>query len=707
MTGTTRLLVPGRNCWRIEHAHRLAFLIDGEACFAAMRAAMVAAQRSILLLGWDIDSRVELARAPSADDLPLALADFLRALLERRDELEVRILNWDYAMLYALEREWLPAATFGAHEHPRLSFRLDASHPLGGSHHQKVLVVDDAVAFVGGLDLTRSRWDTPEHRADDRRRRNAGGQGYDPFHDVHAVLDGAAARALGDLARARWLDATGQSIEQVTAADDPWPAGVAADIDDLEVAIARTQPAWNGREAVGEIRRLLLDAIAVARESIFSESQYFTADAIAAALETRLAESEGPDVVSISSRAHCGWLEETTMGVLRARLHRRLEAADRKDRYAAFYPHIPALGDACLNVHSKVLVIDDKLLTLGSANLSNRSLGLDTECNIAIESGADARIAAAITRLRNRLLAEHLDVDLDTISDACRREGGLIAAIESLRDDGRSLAPTDIELAEDANRLVPDRAVFDPERPIDPDEFVAQLFPAKTRRPTLTKLAISAGVLIAVCALVGVWMLTPLRGWVDIDRLVALAGRFGSSPLVPLVLCAAFIVGGLVAFPVNVLIAVTVIICGPLLGALYALVGSLLSAQVLYEVGHWFGRSALRRFSGERLDSLRQRLVKRGLLAVVIVRLLPIAPYSVVNVVSGAARIDRRVYALGTLIGMLPGIVMSALFIDRALAAVRHPSPLTYASLVAVAILIAGIILLIRKRMARKTLASE
>ncbi|MGA9827133.1 MAG: VTT domain-containing protein [Rhodanobacteraceae bacterium] len=707
MADSEKLLQVGRNCWRVEHARRLAFLIDGEACFAAMRAAMAAAQRSIFLLGWDIDSRIELVRGPAQDDLPTAFADFLAALLERRSELEVRILSWDYAMLYALEREWLPALTFGARQHARLTFRLDASHPLGASHHQKLLVIDDAVAFVGGFDLTRSRWDTSAHRAGDRRRRDADGRAYAPFHDIHAIVDGAAARAIGDLARERWCVATGESIAPIEAAGDPWPAGLAVDVGDLEVGIARTHPAWNGREAVAEIRQLLLDAIASARRIVLSENQYFTADAVASALTARLGEADGPDFVSITSRAHSGWLEETTMGVLRARLHQRLKAADRHWHYAVYYPCIPGLGDECINVHSKLFAIDDRLLTLGSANLSNRSLGLDSECNIVIEAGSDTRVAQAIAHLRNRLLAEHLDTSVDRVAEAFAQHPRAIEAVESLRDDGRSLASIDFELDADADALVPDRAIFDPERPIDPDRLIARLFPAKTWRSALTKMAAAAALLLVLCTLLGLWLLTPLRDWVDIDRLVGLAERFGSTPLVPLVLFGAFVAGGLIAFPVNVLIAVTIILCGPLPGALYALIGSLLSAQVLYEVGRWFGRGALRRFSGQRLESLRRRLARRGLLAIVIVRLLPIAPYSVVNLVSGVAHIDRRVYALGTLLGMLPGIVLSALFVDRALAAIRHPSPWTYTLLVAVVLLIAGATLIVRRRMARSMEAGK
>src|SRR4051812_43490124 len=124
------LLVPGRNCWRVGRAHRLAFLIDGEAYFAAVRAAMAAARRTIFILGWDFDSRIRLV--PKAHDgYPEAIGEFLQALTKERPQLHVYVLSWDFAMAFALDREWIPLYKLGWRERPapRISFRLDARHP--------------------------------------------------------------------------------------------------------------------------------------------------------------------------------------------------------------------------------------------------------------------------------------------------------------------------------------------------------------------------------------------------------------------------------------------------------------------------------------------------------------------------------------------------------------------------------------------------
>src|SRR5690606_6851863 len=122
-------------------------------------------------------------------------------------------------------------------------------------------------------------------------------------------------------------------------------------------------------------------AIAAARGFLFFENQYFTSGLIAEAMAARLAEPQGPEVVVVSPQNQSGWLEDATMGVLRTRLHRRLAAADRYGRYRQVWPYLPELAEGCLNVHSKIFAVDDKLLSVGSANLSSRSMAFDTECN--------------------------------------------------------------------------------------------------------------------------------------------------------------------------------------------------------------------------------------------------------------------------------------------------------------------------------------
>src|SRR5215813_3591929 len=121
------------------------------------------------------------------------------------------------------------------------------------------------------------------------------------------------------------------------------------------------------------------------------------------------------------------------MEVLRTHNIRRLVAADRNGRFRVYYPYVPGLKDGtCVDIHSKVLVVDDEWLRIGSANICNRSMGLDTECDVTFEAQGDVRKAAVIRRFRDRLLGEHLGVGRDEVEAAIERSGGLNAAIASL-----------------------------------------------------------------------------------------------------------------------------------------------------------------------------------------------------------------------------------------------------------------------------------
>lgn len=705
------VLRPGHNCWRIAPARRVAFLIDGQAYFGAVRAALARARRSIYILGWDIDSRMTLVPEPD-DGLPGPLGEFLDAVVARGHGVQARVLSWDFAMLFALEREWLTTYKLDWLTHRHLRFRLDDRHPFGASHHQKVVVVDDAVAFVSGFDLTRCRWDTPAHAPDEPHRVDPDGRPYAPFHDVGAIVEGDVARALGDLARERWSRATGTHPKPPAEAHDnaetPWPPGLPADLEDVQVAIARTAPRFDGYEAIEEIRRLHADAIASARRWLYLENQYFSSAAVGDALQRRLAEPDGPEVVLVTPQRESGWLEETTMGVLRSRLHRRLSAVDRHGRYRAYCPLLPELGEQCLNVHSKVMTVDDELLTLGSANLSNRSMGLDTECNLVIEAAAQGdaasaqRVRAAVAGLRNRLLAEHLAVPPDRVAAALRQHGSLVATVEALRGSGRTLAPSRPEVAPELDALVPDSALIDPEAPLEPERFVAEFVPPETSPRVSRRVLLIALIVAALGTLAVVWRLTPLHELLDLATLVSLAERLRDEPLAPLLTLLAYVVGALLVMPVTALIAATGIVFGPALGFVYAVSGSLLGAAVTYGIGRLVGREAVRRFAGRRINRLSRLLARRGVVAMTVLRLLPVAPFTVVNVVAGASQISLRDYLLGTFFGMAPGICATVLFADGVADALRSPDLGNLSFLAVVVAVVVAASLLVRRQFAAR-----
>jgi phosphatidylserine/phosphatidylglycerophosphate/cardiolipin synthase-like enzyme len=289
------------------------------------------------------------------------------------------------------------------------------------------------------MDLTGNRWDTPAHPDRDPRRRLPDGGVYEPRHDVMMAVDGAAAAALGDLARERWRRATGERLAPAGAAGDPWPEALAPNaVGAARIGIARTEPAWQGRPEIREGEALFRRAIASARRWIYLESQYVASAMIGEALAARLAEPDGPEVVIVCSAHSPNYFDRLAMDSARDRVLERLRAADAHGRLRVYAPR--AAGGTPIIVHSKVTVIDDRLLRIGSANLNNRSMGFDTECDLAIEAAPgdprEGEIRTAIRRFLARLLAEHLGAAADAVNEALAQRGSLIGDIEALGRGG-------------------------------------------------------------------------------------------------------------------------------------------------------------------------------------------------------------------------------------------------------------------------------
>lgn len=687
-----RIFRPEHNCWRVARARRAALLIDGAAYFSTLRRALREARHSIFVIGWDIDSRMPFPPDAEDDGLPGTLGAFLDALVRRRGELDVYVLDWDFAMLYALDREFLPLYNLGWRTHGRLHFHLDDTHPPGGSHHQKIVVVDDALAFVGGLDLTKGRWDTPEHAPDEPRRRTPDGDAYPPFHDAQLMVDGEAAAAIGELVRKRWNRATGHEPRSVSGDGAQWPDETEPDFEDVEIAIARTEPEYDGSKPVQEVRQLYLDAIGAAERCIYIENQYFTAPGIGKAIEQRLSEADGPEIVVVTRRTGGGWLEQNTMELLRARLVKRLEPKDRHGRLRVYCPEQAGLGETCIDLHSKILIVDDRLLRVGSANLNNRSMGVDTECDLAIEACA-AHEREAIAGLRNRLLAEHLGVEPEDVRQALQRHGSLIQAIEAMQGNDRTLRPLDPELDPDIDKLAPDAETIDPEKPVDPERLVEQIVPPEEKPHAGGRILWITVALLVIAGLAAAWRWGPLGEWLDMNALRALAGDVERAPWTPLWVLGAYVAASLIAMPITLLIVVTAFVFGPWTTYGYAIVGSLLGAGLTFVLGQALGRGAVRQVAGKRLNRLSRRLGEGGVFAVMVLRMLPVAPFTVVNLVAGASHLRLRDFLIGTVLGMTPGILAVAVFSDRLAAVLQDPSPATLAvlALVLVAVVLGAL----------------
>ena len=465
-TGNSELILePGRNCWQMNHADRFALVIDAAAYFRAVKSAFLKARHSIFLIGWDFDTRIKFEPEGSTLEGPDKLGDFLRWLVKQRPDLRVYVLKWDLGTVYSLGRGTTPFAILGWTTSKRLRFKLDRMHPPGAAHHQKVVVVDDVLAFCGGIDMTSDRWDTRAHLDEDDRRKRPSGWRYGPWHDATAAVDGKAAAALGELARDRWKRATGEELEPPPPLAPVWPDAVEPTLVDVDVAIARTIPEYGDAEQVREIEQLYLDAIAGAKHTIYCESQYFASRSITEAIAARLEEEDGPEIVVINPESADGFLEAEVMDSARFQMLRKVNYDGRANRFGLYTPVTEA--GRPIYVHAKILIVDDRLIKIGSSNLNNRSMGFDTESDLAIEvADENSPLRSKIGAICHDLLAEHLGTNPATVRETLDRcDGSLIATIEALRGEGRTLCPFEPDAINAVESELADSDFMDPERP--------------------------------------------------------------------------------------------------------------------------------------------------------------------------------------------------------------------------------------------------
>lgn len=685
---------PGRNAWRVARAERAAVLIDAAAYFGTLRKALLQARHSIYIIGWDVDSRTPLV-GPSCeveDGLPRELGPFLTALVERRPELKINILLWDYSLFFTSEREAMPSFALRWKTPPQIDLCLDDAIPLGSAHHQKIVVLDEALVFSGGLDLTIRRWDTCDHDPACPHRIDPAGKPYRGFHDVQMMIDGDAARAMTDLARQRWARAACEELPEVSAAEVPWPADVEPHFRDVEVAIARTEPAYASHAVVQEVETLFHDMIASAHRTIYVESQYLTCSSFARALSKALKRNPQLEAVIVCPYSYRGKIERTVMTSGRARVARILRRGGGGDRVLIAAPRISHNGEvADPHVHSKVLIVDDRYLRVGSANLCHRSMGTDTECDLAVAAADDEQARRNVVMLRDTLIAEHCGATLQEVQAAIARHDSIIAAIKSLPKRSHWLAPvSDRSLPVSPPTLW--EAVADPRKPIDPTRMLSEEGNAigrSKRRP----LVAAAGILLALLLFLGLsaaWTATPLG---DVANLELWGGWIATlrGPLAAGVVILLFVLLGLIMFPVMVLIAATAAVFGAWPGALYAAAGALASALTTYAIGRWLGPRGLRQFFGPRLNLITRSFARKGVPTVTLVRLVPVAPFSIVNLAAGAICIPAVDYLLGTAIGLTPGLAVMSLLGDQAMGLIQGPTFMGIATLLGLLALAIGV----------------
>jgi phospholipase D1/2 len=441
------ILAVGRNCWAIAEAQSAGLLIDGDNFYRGFYEAARQAQHSILLAGWKFNSDVRLLRGRRAESVgnDVRLVPFLAGLCAENPRLQVHVLAWDFSVNYALEWERHQQRPFEEAAPGQVHFQFDAHHATGGSHHQKLAVVDSNVAFVGGLDLNADGWDERAHRAHDPDRRDSGQEPHDPYHDLQAYLVGPVAAELAKYFAHRWHEATGEELLLPPPATTFPRIARGVRLNPAPVALSRNESkTLQDGDSEHEILHLFCDAITKAERLIYLENQYFSSREVFQALVGRMRDAGRPRlaIVLVLPKQLFSWVETAAMDPPRLTMLDRLrEVADETGHRLGVYYPVACGGQAevAVKIHSKLLLVDDRFLTVGSCNVSNRSMGLDSELNVSWEATSpdDHEMVRSIRRVRVSLLGEHAGLSAKAEARRrLRRTDDLVAYLDDVASSG-------------------------------------------------------------------------------------------------------------------------------------------------------------------------------------------------------------------------------------------------------------------------------
>jgi phosphatidylserine/phosphatidylglycerophosphate/cardiolipin synthase-like enzyme len=364
-------------------------LIDGAQALPVIAGALRQARSHVHLTGWYFSPDFALER----DGVPVILRNLLAELA---DSVDVRVLVWAGAPLplFRPSRKDVRKMRERLIKHTKIECALDAKERPLHCHHEKTIVIDDRVAFVGGIDLTSEsgdRYDTHDHHP----RVKVG------WHDACARIEGPAVTDVAEHFRVRWHEVTGETLAQ------PRPTAVAGDVD---IQIVRTVPERVYRAIPrGDfgVCESYLRAIKAAERFLYIENQFLWSPEIEAALRDKIANPPRPDfrlLLLLPSKPNSGG--DNTRGVLGGLIQADADAG--RLLACTLFARTQNLTDP-IYIHAKIATADDNWLTLGSANLNEHSLFNDTEMNIVTRDPELAR------QTRLRLWAEHLELPIETI----------------------------------------------------------------------------------------------------------------------------------------------------------------------------------------------------------------------------------------------------------------------------------------------------
>ncbi len=692
MKANNSIFQPGQNCWVESTARYSTPLIDCANYYKALHSAIVKASHSIFIVGWDIDSRIRLLRNEDEEnsEAPSVISDLLKWKAEQNPDIKIYLLRWDSSLAFFAQREMWAKEVWEEKTPDNVETELDDTIPMGGSQHQKIVVIDDEIVFSGGMDVSTNRWDTRDHPVISEERDGPDGE-YGPLHDVQMVSSGPVVVDFAKLVRWRW-----QRVAESTPIDiredannseesplpDVWPDGFPPMFENVQCALARTIPFMDEVEPAQEVRHMLLDLIGEAESFIYIENQFTTRQEIAEALNKQLKLKPNLSVAIVSSYEPKGKFECEAFWASRIEFKKILEKGIDPKRVKLTYSSVEDMKGrkAYKRIHSKVMTIDDKYLVIGSSNLSNRSMTLDTEIDTVLFGNTDAN-RANIVQVRNDLLAEHTGRELEDMPALFDTEYPVESLMQGQIAHGYILTEVRDEVFTEHSVKNVFRALSDPEEPlISMPTLDGAAVPA--RNPRRRSIMILLGLtIVGVLGGLMFWASQSIE-WLSSDSINAFLeesrGTYFALPTVLLV----YVVGGILFFPVTVLSLAVAAIFGPIWGPIYGIMGALMSSAIMFGIGKLSGNAGLKKLGGPKVAAVDEKLKRSGIVGVAAIRMLPIAPFSLVNLVAGISSIGILQFLIGTFLGMFPPMIAKGLVGDSIAQIWKNPSVETISYLV-------------------------
>ena len=690
MDSKSSIFQAGKNCWHSSQADFARPLIDAAEYYQALHSSICKAKHSIFIVGWDIDSRIRLLRgeAEEASEAPSIISDLLAWKAKQNPDIKIYLLRWDSSLAFFSQREMWAKEAWDEKTPNNVKTELDDTIPMGGSQHQKVVVIDDEIAFSGGMDVSTNRWDTREHLIDQPYRVGPGGS-YSPLHDVQIVSAGSIVEHFAKLVRWRWDricndKAIGyEKPKKTKQLPYCWPDDYDPQLKQIPCALARTIPFMDEVDPVQEVRHLLLDLINEAEHFIYIENQFTTRQEIAEALNKQLKAKPALQVLIVSSYEPKGKFESEAYWASRIDFKNILENGIEPGRILLSYSSIQDKDgkQAFKRIHSKVMSIDNQYLVIGSSNISNRSMSLDTEVDLVFY-GDSQQNSQDICRVRNDLLAEHTGRSIERVAELMEKSDPLKALINEQPEHQYTLAEVEDSRFTEQSWQSFFGSISDPEEPLLPavQSLDGKLIPVKNprRRTIMTLLGI---VLVAILATI-IIMIGHAVPWLDAENLSTFLeesrGTLWTLPTILLV----YVIGGLLFMPVTLMSLAVAAIFGPIYGPLYGILGALLSSAILFQIGKLLGNAGLRKVGGPKVAAVDEKFKNSGIVGVAAIRLLPIAPFSLVNLIAGVSSINILTFLAGTFLGMFPPMIAKGLVGDSLAQIFTDPSPQTIGYLV-------------------------